>query len=340
MKKITDKWKGMRVTLNYFGESNNRFGLKKKKVIFEEDKIQSLSDLRRTSNFKLEKFKKNKLGLDYMVNNAHKRYHNNNNFLLIKINDFEKTKNFNFFNYFRNIKYFNRVNSYKRIMSSSHISANNNMTNNHSKFEESDLKEKKNVVKKVNQISSVNLEKNKKKKEFKISKIDINKIISNYIQEYNDDIQKFNQKNRTINSKMLVQNHFILNSKLMQKNISKSSINKTKKNINIISKKNVDNYKRNNCKSSINRTSNYISFRESANKINTDRLSQKIFNIKSTLENKLNIGAAITISKKTFFYNNANSKQKKEKSQLILKKNNSSIDASTNTDFYKKKKII
>ena len=30
MKKITDKWKGMRMTINYLGEADNKFGLKKK----------------------------------------------------------------------------------------------------------------------------------------------------------------------------------------------------------------------------------------------------------------------------------------------------------------------
>ena len=138
MKKISDKWKGMRVTLNYFGESNNKFGLKKRKVLLEEDKMQPLSVFRKTSNTKFQRLKKNKLSIDYMMNSDLFRYNNNsnnNNFELIKIQDYEKAKNINFFNYFKNIKYFNRINSYKRNLSSSTLNMNHNHNSNYN-FEE------------------------------------------------------------------------------------------------------------------------------------------------------------------------------------------------------------
>ena len=138
MKKISDKWKGMRVTLNYIGESNNKFGLKKKKVLLEEDKMQPLSVFKKTSNTKFQRLKKNKLSIDYMMNSDLLRYNNNsnnNNFELIKIQDYGKAKNINFFNYFKNIKYFNRINSYKRNLSSSTLNMNHNH-NNYFNFKE------------------------------------------------------------------------------------------------------------------------------------------------------------------------------------------------------------
>ena len=60
----------MKVTLNYFGSTNNnKFGLRKKKILFEENKIQSLSDARKINQEKLEKSKKNKLSVDYLIKN-------------------------------------------------------------------------------------------------------------------------------------------------------------------------------------------------------------------------------------------------------------------------------
>ena len=133
MKKITDEWKPFRITFNYFGNANNDFGLKMKKVLLVEDKIHSLSEVRKTSENKLKKTKNNKMSIDYMLNSASTRYNrDNNNFELIKIKDFEKSKNYYFFNYFQNAKYFNRINSYKRIVSSNQMYK----TNNFSQFEE------------------------------------------------------------------------------------------------------------------------------------------------------------------------------------------------------------
>ena len=340
MEKITDKWRGMRVTLNYFGETNNKFGLKKKKILLEEDKIQSLSTFRNTNNIKLQRLKKNKLSIDYMINyDLIRNNYNNNNFELIKIKDFEKTKNINFFNYFKNMKYFNRINSYKRLLSSSQ---NSNMNNNYKNFlryeENEDIIVKKKKLKNKNKTSikldNININ-NKKRKEFRLSKVDINKIITNYIQEYENDIRLFNQKNKNINNKMIIQNHIRLNSQIIKKNISKSTNRK---------KENINNDKRNN---SINKSSNYVSLKDLDNEINSNYMFQnKLFNLKNNIENKNknknknnnnNIKEAIIISKKNFFYNNANFRHRKERLKLPMKKISTSIDASTNTDFYKMK---
>ena len=335
MKKISDKWKGMRVTLNYFGESNNKFGLKKKKVLLEEDKMQPLSVFKKTSNTKFQRLKKNKLSIDYMMNSDLLRYNsnsNNNNFELIKIQDYEKAKNINFFNYFKNIKYFNRINSYKRNLSSSTLNMNHNH-NNYFNFEENleNFNKKKKETKNKSKIGLKFYNFNKKNKDFRLSKIDINKIITNYIQEYQNDIHLFNQKNMKINNKMEFLNHLKLNSQLI-KNNSKSAVNKKKENLFM----NKNNKNRNNLQSSINRSSNYLTLRDSENEINSNYFFRnKLFNLKYKLENKTNIGTAIIISKKNFFYNNLRSN--KERPKLFMRKNNSFIDASTNTDFYPKK---
>ena len=338
MKKITDKWKGMRMTINYLGEADNKFGLKKKKVLLEEDKIHSLSDLRKSNKTLLQKIKTNKLSVDYMINSEQMKNNNNNNFELINIKDFEKTKNSNFFNYFKNVKYFNRINSYKRFMSSCHIANSNNNNKDFSKVETSDLNEKKKKKNNKRPIS-IKFGNNLRKKEFKLSKIDINKIIFNYMQDYKNDIESFNQKNRRINNKL--KNHYKLklNSQVFKKITSNSTINRKKKNINIVMNKDIDNYNRQNNRSSMNRTSNQVSLRDSSYEINSNLMFQnQLYNLKYNLDNESHIGEAITISKKNFFYNKINLNQARHKSKLFIKKASSSIDASTNTDFFKKNK--
>ena len=331
---------GMKITLNYFGETNNRFGLKKRKVLFEEDKMQALSAIRKRNNIKFQRLKKDKLSIDYMINidlMKNTSNNSNNNFELIKIKDFEKTKNYNFFNYFKNVKYFNRINSYKRNLSSSQISTKNNNYKNESIIEENaEINKKKKEIKNKNKIfikfDNINNNYNKKRREFNISKIDINKIITNYVLEYKNDVLQFNQKNKKINNKMIIQNRIRLNS------ISKSTINKKKENLNMLMKNNNNNKndKRNN---SINKSFNYVSLRDSKNEINSKlKFQNKLYNLKYNLENKNHIKDAIIISKKNFFYNNINYKHK-TRPKLFSKKISSSIDASTNTDFYKYKNI-
>ena len=327
----------MKVTLNYFGSTNNnKFGLRKKKVLFEENKIQSLSDVRKINQEKLEKSKKNKLSVDYLIKND---INKNKDFELIKIKDFNKTKNFNFFNYFQNMKYFNRINSCRRILSSSQTSYFDYNNNNKifSVFEEKDFPENKNEIKK-NKIF-VKIDNNKKNKKLRISKIDINKIISNYIQENNNDIKIFNQKNIKINNKM---KNLYLTSRIIYKNNNKTTTNKKSKIIDFnINKNEISkiSYSRNKVNRGANRI-NYIYSKDNENKINSNlAFKSDLFNLKINISsNKTPINNAIIISKNNYYNSNNNNRNKKTKNKitnLFIKKVNSSVDASTNTDFYK-----
>ena len=327
----------MKVTLNYFGSTNNnKFGLRKKKVLFEENKIQSLSDARKINPEKLEKSKKNKLSVDYLIKND---INKTKDFELIKIKDFNKTKNFNFFNYFQNMKYFNRINSCRRILSSSQTSYFDYNNNNKifSVFEEKDFPENKNEIKK-NKIF-VKIDNNKKNKKLRISKIDINKIISNYIQENNNDIKIFNQKNIKINNKM---KNLYLTSRIIYKNNNKTTTNKKSKIIDFnINKNEISkiSYSRNKVNRGANRA-NYIYSKDNENKINSNlAFKSDLFNLKINISsNKTPINNAIIISKNNYYNSNNNNRNKKTKNKitnLFIKKVNSSVDASTNTDFYK-----
>ena len=327
----------MKVTLNYFGSTNNnKFGLRKKKVLFEENKIQSLSDVRKINQEKLEKSKKNKLSVDYLIKND---INKTKDFELIKIKDFNKTKNFNFFNYFQNMKYFNRINSCRRILSSSQTSYFNYNNNNKifSVFEEKDFPEIRNEIKK-NKIF-VKIDNNKKNKKLRISKIDINKIISNYIQENNNDIKIFNQKNIKINNKM---KNLYLTSRIIYKNNNKTTTNKKSKIIDFnINKNEISkiSYSRNKVNRGANRA-NYIYSKDNENKINSNlAFKSDLFNLKINISsNKTPINNAIIISKNNYYNSNNNNRNKKTKNKitnLFIKKVNSSVDASTNTDFYK-----
>ena len=327
----------MKVTLNYFGSTNNnKFGLRKKKILFEENKIQLLSDARKINQEKLEKSKKNKLSVDYLIKND---INKNKDFELIKIKDFNKTKNFNFFNYFQNMKYFNRINSCRRILSSSQTSYFDYNNNNKifSVFEEKDFPENKNEIKK-NKIF-VKIDNNKKNKKLRISKIDINKIISNYIQENNNDIKIFNQKNIKINNKM---KNLYLTSRIIYKNNNKTTTNKKSKIIDFnINKNEISkiSYSRNKVNRGANRI-NYIYSKDNENKINSNlAFKSDLFNLKINISsNKTPINNAIIISKNNYYNSNNNNRNKKTKNKitnLFIKKVNSSVDASTNTDFYK-----
>ena len=327
----------MKVTLNYFGSTNNnKFGLRKKKILFEENKIQLLSDARKINQEKLEKSKKNKLSVDYLIKND---INKNKDFELIKIKDFNKTKNFNFFNYFQNMKYFNRINSCRRILSSSQTSYFDYNNNNKifSVFEEKDFPENKNEIKK-NKIF-VKIDNNKKNKKLRISKIDINKIISDYIQENNNDIKIFNQKNIKINNKM---KNLYLTSRIIYKNNNKTTTNKKSKIIDFnINKNEISklSYSRNKVNRGANRI-NYIYSKDNENKINSNlAFKSDLFNLKINISsNKTPINNAIIISKNNYYNSNNNNRNKKTKNKitnLFIKKVNSSVDASTNTDFYK-----
>ena len=330
MKKIKEKWKGMRITLNYFGKSNNRFGLKKKKILLEEDKIHSLSDLIETNKSNLKELSNNKKFNSYTImrNDSKKSTNNsNNNFEYIKIKDFEKAKNFYFFNYFQNMRYFNRVNSYKRILSPCMTPNINSIKKVFHDVSENDVI--KNEIKAKNKIK---FQKYKTKKKLRPIKIDINKIISDYIQKNKNDNDVFNQKNRTINNNLNYQNRFRNKPKIMKNNYI-TNIKKNKIATNEICKR---------CESrcSMHKTStNYFSLRDSDFVKNNDLKSpNKLFKLKPNNENNIKKSNSIISHKKLNDFDNTNFKQTKQNffNNLIKKKISSSIDASTNTDFNQK----
>ena len=175
----------------------------------------------------------------------------------------------------------------------------------------------------------------RKKREMKLSKVDINKIISNYLQENENDINQFNQKNQKINNKFKLYNHLGFRQK---KNIYNhfSKIRKCKKTINIINKSS-DNSNLNKSKYSINKSSNFLSLNYSDYEISSNFAFQnKVFAHKNALnERNNNLRDAITIYKKNFF-NNVKSINN-NKINILMKKNNSSIDVATNTEMIKNK---
>ncbi len=203
MKKISDKWKGINITFNFFGTINNNFGLRKKKI-----KLEDLSyKLYKSKNLYEIKSVQNKIRINY-----------NEKFEYINIKDYEQSKNVNFLNYLKNTRYFNRINSHKRIMSSNQIS-NNKFSSNHITKEESEIKRKK-VIKKIMHIK---LKRDRTKSELNLSKNNLDKIIYKYIQENKKEIRLFNEKNKKINNNLKLNSFY-------------------SKNINIFTNKNSDNF--------------------------------------------------------------------------------------------------
>ena len=337
MKKIKDKWKGLRITLNYFGKSNNRFGLKKKIILLEENKIHSLSDLIELNKTNLKETKiynnnTNKLSKDNTFRNYLRKSKdninndNNNNFESIKIKDFEKTKNFNFFNYFQNMRYFNRINSCRRILSSCRTPSINSIKNISCDDEK---KEEIKKEKKVTNKNRIKFEQYKKNKILGMSKIDINKIISNYIQKNKKDNDVFNQKNRKINNNLKHQNSFRNSPRIKKNNNYITNITYRK------NKNSNDNTKRCDSLRSMHKTSNYLSLRDSDIELNNDVIfQQKLLYFKHKKENNSKKNNAIIFPKKKYYLNNINfQKAKKNFNNFIKKKTTSFVDASTNTDF-------
>ena len=181
MKKITDKWKGLYVTFNVLGNIDNDFGLKKKKIKLKD--LDSLFELNNFDRIKTEQ-----------KNNKTNGY---NNFELINIKDYEKSKNIDFLNYLKYNRFFGRINSSKRFLPLNRkldININNKYSIVKSEF---------NRKKETKKIMNIKLESNKKKKEkeIKLSNINLDTIISKYIQENKKDIQSFNETNLKINNK-------------------------------------------------------------------------------------------------------------------------------------------
>ena len=149
MKKITDKWKGFYVTFNVLGNIDNDFGLKKKKMKLKD--LDSLFELNNFDRIKTEQ-----------KNNKTNGY---NNFELINIKDYEKSKNIDFLNYLKYNRFFGRINSSKRFLPLNRkLDINININNKYS-IAKSEFNRKKETKK----IMNNKLESNKKRKKKKLN---------------------------------------------------------------------------------------------------------------------------------------------------------------------------
>ena len=278
MKKITDKWKGLYVTFNVLGNIDNDFGLKKKKMKLKD--LDSLFELNNFDRIKTEQ-----------KNNKTNGY---NNFELINIKDYEKSKNIDFLNYLKYNRFFGRINSSKRFLPLNRkldININNKYSIAKSEF---------NRKKETKKIMNIKLESNKKKKEkeIKLSNINLDTIISKYIQENKKDIQSFNETNLKINNKMKIKTNMKLNFHLFKNDYIKALVQPKMKISNSFTNRNSNSMKKQKMNKSFNK---FI--------LDSKNNSEKKYNNKMTRS------------------------QKMEKFKSLIKKGNSS-DASTNTDYY------
>lgn len=122
-------WKGMKITLNYFGKLNGNFGIERERAItsniddnhipfgFKKNIIlynKKLTNRRNKSNI-------SSLSHTYVNTFAI----SNPTFDKIKINDFNLSKDKYFINYLQNYPYYKRINSVKRIFADNNIKHNN-----------------------------------------------------------------------------------------------------------------------------------------------------------------------------------------------------------------------
>jgi hypothetical protein len=314
MKSLKNKWKGTKITVNYLGNLDNQFGIKKKKILLEEDKLSPLSLFK--SPIQQQEPMELHQGTAYFFNMR-------NNFEFIKIRDWEKDNNYYFLNYIKNMKYFDRVNNSKRILSninfgkrrnnSTSLIFNKNPKRNKSKeYSLSIIKKNKNI-KPILKLSNTNFKKNH------LTKKTISKVISDYFEK---SVYKDNKK-INFNSNNYIYNQLKIFSPLTKKSNSKSNlINDTKFN-------NYLYYYNLNISSKNNKSKIYNLNIVNNNKLNeTDKkrrvLSSKIHSFQSKVKNN-NI-KAIPIPKKSVEYIMDPNLNK------FIKKSNTLIDASTNTE--------
>lgn len=309
-----NKWNGTKITVNYLGNLDNQFGVKKKKMILEEDKLSPLSV------FKSPKHQQEPVelhqGTSYFLNKR-------NNFEFIKIRDWEKDNNYYFLNYIKYMKYFDRVNNSKRILpynnfekkrnNSATYIFNKNLTKNKAKeYSFSIIKRNKNK-KPVLKLANTNLKINY------ISKNVISKVISDYFSKssYSKDNKKIN-----FNFNNNIYNQLKIFFPLTNKKINSNSINDI----------NFNNYLNNN---NINISSNNKSKAYNLGIINNNKLNEadkkrRIFSSKlnsfQTRYKDINNIKVIPIPKKSLEYIIQPNENK------FIKKSGTLIDASTNTE--------
>lgn len=351
MKTSKNKWNGTRITVNYIGNLNNKFGIKKKKIILEEDKLEPFIDFQNI-NLISSRLKANKKYFNNLIQDNKKNDKEKTSFKSINIRDWEKTNNYYFINYFKNLKYLNRVNNSKRILSS-------NNHNNHNKLRinknnssiiifkseiNKDIKKKINRdLIKDNDCTSENINKknifsmfnnyNKiKKKKEKLSKKNISDLISNFLTQKNSEIKEFNLTNKKIND-------FLRTKSLILKLDSHNSIrpipiNKAKNNNypidNYINNINFNNFSQNYYNNPLYKVSK-IDKNDIYNLNDNNRKINKILN--SYYPNNYNVKVIDKQSKKNVInYVNLVS-PRNDNNIFFRKKSGTFCDVGTNTDF-------
>lgn len=129
------KWKGIKLTLNYFGKIDNNFGVEKEPTTttyIDDTFPQSKRNIPFNHIIFHNRALSNKLNSHYFWLNENQSLSNDSTTLIfdqININDHEKINNKHFYNYINNFPYFNRVNTVNRILSSKRNIANRNIFN-------------------------------------------------------------------------------------------------------------------------------------------------------------------------------------------------------------------
>ena len=327
MKSSKNQWKGTKITVNYLGNLDNHFGVKKKKILLEEDKLSPISVFK--SPIQQQEPVELHQGTTYFSNMR-------NNFEFIKIRDWEKDNNYYFFNYIKNMKYFDRVNNSRRILSNNNFGSkrnnsasfifNKNPIRNKAK-EYSFSIIKKNIIKNKNKKPILKLS-NTNLKISHLSKKTISKVISDYFAK---SVYKNNKKINFNPNNNNIYNQLKIFSPLTKKSNSNSNANS---NSNLINNDiNFNNYMNNfnlNISSKKNKFSLYnlnIVNKSKLNEINNKRrvLSSKLDSFQSKAKN-INDIKVIPIPKKSLEYIMDPNINK------FIKKSSTFIDASTNTE--------
>ena len=323
MTNIKNKWNGTKITINYFGIFNDKFGIDKKRIILEEDKLEQLYKNKGAKYLLTPRTKKNKPYFKNILENGKKNNKDKNNFEYIKINDWEKANNFNFYNYIKNMKYFNRVNNSKRILSFKKLDTKKdksflifeNEFGNNRHISYSFKKRKKHVL-----LTRKNISDRDKNIE-QISRNNISNIISNYI-SYNN---KRNVKKMSLNVKDNIIRNNIPNT-LLKINISSNNNKKINK---VLTNNYIFNNKLNSNKNLYNKLQNKY-FKIDKNKVNDIEKDRKALSPKFNYQS--NKAFSFSHKQNINYDRNIMTPDQKNKNKAI-KISGLLCDVATNTDF-------
>lgn len=322
MKSSKNKWKGTKITINYLGNLNNQFGIKKKKMILEEDKLSPISVFKSSIN-QQEPVQLHQ-GTSYFKNIK-------NNFEFIKIRDWEKDNNYYFFNYIKYMKYFDRVNNAKRILSNNNFYNFGQKRNNSASF----IFNKNSLKNRAKEYSFSIAKKNQRKKpilKLTNSNLKINhlskKTISKVISDYFSKTTYKNNKKMNFNSNNNLYNQVKVFSPLTKKKSNFNS-NSNSNLINDINYINLNEYSLN-ITSKKNKSRIYNLNIVNNNKLNEIDNKRRVLSAKpdafKSIEKNINNIKVVPIHKKSVEYIMGPNMNK------LIKKSSTFIDASTNTE--------